>query len=216
MSAAEPPDAPPLPAGFWEVIGWTAERKADAATYLGMLEAANREVNLVGASTLAQFWVRHFIDSAQLLWFAPTSRIWADLGSGAGLPGLVLAILLKGRPGAKAHLVESTAKRCRFLSAVIDRLDLPAVVHQARAETLRLRVELVTARACAPLDRLLGFAEPCFRLGAGGLFLKGADVETELAAARRHWRFEAGYETSLSDERGRLLSIRNLSRVQGR
>jgi 16S rRNA (guanine527-N7)-methyltransferase len=216
MSVVEPPDAPALPAGFWEAVGWTAERKADAQTYLEMLESANVEVNLVGASTLAQFWVRHFIDSAQLLWFAPRAVTWADLGSGAGLPGLVLAILLKGRPGAAAHLVESTAKRCRFLSAVIARLDLPAVVHQARAETLRLRVELVTARACAPLDRLLEFAEPYLKRGAQGLFLKGADVETELATARRHWRFEAGYETSLSDERGRLVSIRNLSRVPKR
>jgi 16S rRNA (guanine527-N7)-methyltransferase len=216
MSAAGPPDAGSLPPDFRTVVGWTSERQADAETYLAMLEAANREVNLVGASTLAQFWTRHFLDSAQLLWFAPQARVWADLGSGAGLPGLVLAILLKDRVGAQAHLVESTGKRCRFLQAVVDRLALPATVHQARAEHLRLAVEVVTARACAPLERLLGFAEPYFALGARGLFLKGADLESEVAEARRRWRFEARWETSLSDERGRLLSIGRLSRVARR
>jgi 16S rRNA (guanine527-N7)-methyltransferase len=216
MSVAGPPDLTGLPADFRAVVGWTPQRQADAETYLAMLEAANREVNLVGAATLAQFWTRHFIDSAQLLWFAPTARAWADLGSGAGLPGIVLALLLAGRDGAEVHLVESTAKRCRFLQAVVERLDLPAVVHQARAEDLRLKVEVVTARACAPLDKLLGFAEPFFARGARGLFLKGADIETELEAARRRWRFDAGCETSLSDARGRLVSIGKLSRVARR
>jgi 16S rRNA (guanine527-N7)-methyltransferase len=212
MSAVAPPETAGLPAGFREAVGWTSARQAAAETYLTMLEAANREVNLVGASTLGQFWTRHFLDSAQLLWFAPRAKVWADLGSGAGLPGLVLAILLAGRDKAEVHLVESTGKRCRFLQAVVDRLALPAVVHQARAEALRLQVDVVTARACAPLERLLGFAEPYFALGAQGLFLKGADVMSEVTEARRRWRFDAHCETSLSDERGRLLSIGRLSR----
>jgi 16S rRNA (guanine527-N7)-methyltransferase len=216
MSDAGPPDLAGLPPDFRDVVGWTDARQGDAAIYLAMLKAGNREVNLVGASTLAQFWTRHFLDSAQLLWFAPQARVWADLGSGAGLPGLVLAILSKGRDGAIVHLVESTGKRCRFLQAVVDRLALPAVVHQARAESLRLSVDVVTARACAPLEKLFGFAEPYFALGAHGLFLKGADVDSELTAARRLWRFDAHCETSLSDERGRLLSIGRLSRVARR
>jgi 16S rRNA (guanine527-N7)-methyltransferase len=184
----------------------------DLAVYRQRLIDANQHMNLVGGSTLLHFWQRHFVDSAQLLWVSPDSSVWADLGTGAGLPGVVLAILLKGRPGAQVHLIESMAKRCRFLSDVVVALSLPAVVHNARAESLDIKVDTVTARACAPLDRLLGHAWPYFARGAGGLFLKGADVETEIAEARKTWRFKAKTLISLSDNRGRLLSIEELSR----
>jgi 16S rRNA (guanine527-N7)-methyltransferase len=104
-------------------------------------------------------------------------------------------------------------KRCRFLAEVTEALDLPAVVHNARAESLALKVEMVAARACAPLDRLLTFARPYLARGARGLFLKGAEVEAEMAEARRLWRFKARTSPSLSDPRGRLLSIEELVRV---
>jgi 16S rRNA (guanine527-N7)-methyltransferase len=216
MYAVAPPEAEALPPGFWEALDWNEARAADAEVYREMLDAANRETNLVGAATLPQFWTRHFIDSAQLLWFEREAMRWADLGSGAGLPGLVLAILLKGRDGARVELVESMAKRCRFLQSVVDRLALPAMVRHARAEDLRLDVEVVTARACAPLERLLDFATPFMARGARGLFLKGVDVEAEIDTARGRWRFEAKCETSLSDPRGRLLAIRNLNRAARR
>ena len=203
MSAAAPPEA----------VGATADRERDIEVFRTLLVQANQTMNLVGASTLGEFWRRHFVDSAQLLWFAPSTRVWADLGSGAGLPGLVLAVLLKGRPGARVHLVESMAKRCRFLGEVVDALALPAVVHHARAEALKLDVEMVTARACAPLDRLLGYAQPYFERGARGLFLKGSEVETEIVEARKTWRFRAETNVSLSDPRGRLLWIEELARV---
>jgi len=213
MYAVVPPEATELPAGFAERVGLTPERERDIAVFRERLAAANEQVNLVGASTLDTFWTRHFVDSAQLLWFSPETRVWADLGSGAGLPGLVLAILLKGRPRTHVHLIESMAKRCRFLAEVVDRLELPATVHNGRAETLRLSVEVVTARACAPLPRLLGFAEPYFDLGARAVFLKGAGLDAEVAEARMHWRFEAETVTSLSDARGRLVFIGGLARV---
>lgn len=212
MSVVAPPEGAALPSGFWEALDWNEARAADAESFRGMLEAANRETNLVGAATLPQFWTRHFLDSAQLLWFERQAVKWADLGSGAGFPGLVLAVLLKGRGGARVDLVESMAKRCRFLQSVVDRLELPAVVRHGRAEDFRLAVDVVTARACAPLDRLLDFAAPFMALGAHGLFLKGADAQTEIDVARGRWRFEVKCETSLSDSRGRLLSIRNLTR----
>ena len=212
MSVVAPPEGAKLPSGFWQALDWNEARAADAEVFRGMLEAANRETNLVGAATLPQFWTRHFLDSAQLLWFEREAVRWADLGSGAGLPGLVLAILLKGREGVSVDLVESMAKRCRFLQAVVDRLGLPAMVRHGRAEDFRVPVEVVTARACAPLDRLLDFAAPFMALGARGLFLKGADAPAEIDAARGRWRFEFKCETSLSDPRGRLLSIRNLTR----
>jgi 16S rRNA (guanine527-N7)-methyltransferase len=216
MSVVAPPEGEALPSGFWEALDWNEARAADAETFRLMLEAANRDTNLVGAATLPQFWTRHFLDSAQLLWFEREAVKWADLGSGAGFPGLVLAILLKGREGVRVDLVESMAKRCRFLQTVVDRLDLPAVVRHGRAEDFRLQVEVATARACAPFERLLDFAAPFMSLGARGLFLKGADAQAEIDAARTRWRFEVKCETSLSDPRGRLVSIRNLTRAPRR
>jgi 16S rRNA (guanine527-N7)-methyltransferase len=213
MSAAAPLEAPELPPDFFKVVGVSPALERDLEAYKALLIAANQKMNLVGDSTLGEFWRRHFVDSAQLLWFSPTSLVWADLGSGAGLPGLILAILLKGRSGARVHLVESMAKRCRFLAEVVEALALPASVHHGRAEAFRLKVEVVTARACAPLDRLLGYAQPYFEGGARGLFLKGAEVEREVEEARKTWRFNAETYASLSDARGRLLSIKELSRV---
>ena len=218
MSAAAPPsEIPPdladLPPGFLDAVGATPARLQDVGRFRQRLADANTVMNLVGDSTLGDFWRRHFVDSAQLLWVEPSMRTWADLGSGAGLPGLVLAILLKDRPGARVHLIESMAKRCRFLAEMVKALDLPAVVHNARAEALELNVEMVTARACAPLDRLLVFARPYMARGARGLFLKGSEVDAEIAEARRNWRFQARTTPSLSDPRGRLLSIEELVRV---
>lgn len=169
-------------------------------------------MNLVGPSAMAEFWGRHAFDSAQLLELAPDALTWADLGAGAGFPGLVLAVLLKGRPGAQVHLIESTAKRCRFLEAVVAELELPATVHNARAESLSLTVDIVTARACAPAGRLLEFAWPYLRKGARGLFLKGQDVEAELAEATKSWNFEAELLPSRSSPSGRILSVKRLRR----
>jgi 16S rRNA (guanine527-N7)-methyltransferase len=206
MSGAAPRREPP----FLESLD--AARLADVERFRAMLVDANQRMNLVGASTLADFANRHFLDSAQLLRLAPQARRWADLGSGAGLPGLVLAILLKGEAGACVHLVESMAKRCRFLGQVADELALPVQIHNARAETQRISVEVVTARACAPLSRLLAFAEPYFDGGAKGLFLKGAEVDSEIGEARKSWRFAARIHPSLSDERGRIVEVSELRR----
>ena len=216
MSAAAPHEDLDAPEGFSEAVGATPERLAAIESFRLMLEAANARTNLVGASTLPDFWRRHYLDSAQLAWFAPEARVWADLGSGAGLPGLVLAMLMKGRPGARVHLVESVAKRCDFLKQVAATLDLPVTVHNARAESLALEVEVVTARACAPLTRLLGFAEPSMARGARGLFLKGQDAAAEIAKARKTWRFVARPHPSLSDPRGQVLSVTELARAARR
>ena len=171
-------------------------------------------MNLVGPKTLPEFWNRHAWDSAQLLRIAPEARTWADLGAGAGFPGLVLAILGKGRAGFHAHLVESMAKRCRFLETVVGELGLPATVHNDRAENLALSVDIVTARACAPLHRLLGYARPYLLAGAQGLFLKGRDVVSDMSEAARYWEYEADVIPSLSDERGRIVRVRRLGRAR--
>jgi 16S rRNA (guanine527-N7)-methyltransferase len=218
MSASPAPARPePAPYGaadFRRDFGATEAQLADLERFRAMVEETNAVMNLVGPRTLPEFWSRHVLDSAQLLKIAPDALTWADLGAGAGFPGVVLAILLKGRPGAQVELVDSLTKRCRFLQSVVDALDLPAVVHNARAESLTLKVEVVTARACAPLTKLLGFSRPYFRLGALGLFLKGEAAEDELIEARKSWKLDADLLPSLSDPRGRVVRIRRLDRAR--
>lgn len=187
---------------------------ADLRTFLTMLTEANAVMNLVGPDTLPDFWNRHAWDSAQLLHLEPDALTWADLGAGAGFPGVVLAILLKGRPGAHVWLVDSLGKRCRFLQTVVDALELPATVVNGRAEEQALKVDIVTARAVAAMDKLLGYAQPYFQRGAQGLFLKGEKAEAELNEAARVWQFDAELAVSRSDPRGRIVSVGSLRRVR--
>jgi len=187
---------------------------ADLQAFLVMLTEANEVMNLVGPDTIPDFWNRHAWDSAQLLSLAPEAKTWADLGAGAGFPGVVLAILLKGRPGAHVWLIDSLGKRCRFLQTIVDALDLPATVVNGRAEEQTISVDVVTARAVAAMDKLLGYAQPYFQRGAKGLFLKGEKAEAELKKARRVWQFEAELTVSRSDPRGRIVSLGSLRRVR--
>jgi len=200
-------------AGFQALTQATDAQMADLERFLEMLTAGNAVMNLVGPATLPDFWNRHAWDSAQLLRLAPDARTWADLGAGAGFPGLVLAILFKGVPGATIHLVESMAKRCRFLASVSEALDLPVIIHNKRAEDLSMTVDIVTARACAPMTRLLGYARPYLKRGATGLFLKGQDVVSELEDATTSWKFSSRLIESLSDPRGRIVEVKGLSRA---
>lgn len=217
MSDAAPLEAPSMTpvmdaAEFARLSGANRRHMADLDRFRRMLGEWNEKMNLVGPATMDVFWSRHAWDSAQLLKVAPDALQWADLGAGAGLPGVVLAILGKERPGFHVHLVESMAKRCRFLSEVVAALELPATVHNDRAENLALGVDIVTARACAPLTRLLGYARPYLDRGALALFLKGQDVASELEEATRYWKFEADTLPSLSDPRGQIVRVRRLGR----
>ena len=200
-------------AAFQAATGANDAQMADLEAFRALLAEWNQHMNLVGPSAMDEFWLRHALDSAQLLTIAPKALVWADLGAGAGFPGLVLAILLKGRKSAHVHLVESMAKRCRFLSAVVEALDLPATVHNARAEDLTLKVHVVTARALAPLVKLLGYARPYLRRNVVALFLTGQDVEVELQEATRYWSFQAELTQSLSSDQGRIVQLKRLSRV---
>jgi 16S rRNA (guanine527-N7)-methyltransferase len=177
-------------AAFQSDASATSDQMADLDRYRDLLIDWNGRMNLMGPSGLQEFWSRHVWDSAQLLSLAPDALTFADLGTGAGFPGIVLAILLKDRPGARIHLVESMAKRCRFLQTVVEDLALPATVHHQRAEDGAVKVDVVTARACAPMDRLLGYAKPWMKLADLALFLKGGAVETEIAEARKGWTFK--------------------------
>ena len=219
MSDAAPPEpAPPAApmdaARFARLSGATPAQMADMERFRVMLAERNEVMNLVGPASLPDFWSRHAWDSAQLLKLAPEARSWADLGAGAGLPGIVLAIFGKGVVGFHVDLVESMTKRCKFLVDVVEALELPATVHNARAENLDLTVEIVTARACAPLHRLLRYAQPYLQSGAVGLFLKGQDVVADMSEAARYWEYEADVVPSKSDSRGRIVRVRRLGRAR--
>ena len=201
-------------AEFQAAAAATEAQMADLRAYLALLSERSQVMNLVGPSALSTFWRRHAWDSAQLRQIAPEATKWADVGAGAGFPGVVLAILLKNVPGAVVHLVESVAKRSRFLDEVAARLSLPAVIHNLRSEDTRLEgVEVVTARACAPMPRLLDFTEPFLRQGAVGIFLKGKDADAEIADARRRWKFSVSLIPSRSDPSGNIVKVEGLSRV---
>ena len=188
----------------------------DLQTFYEHLSRQNEVMNLVGPATLPDFWSRHALDSAQLLNHRPDAQRWADLGAGAGFPGIVLSIILKHREdmSPQVYLIDSLAKRCRFLQGVVDALDLPATVINDRAENLDLEVDVVTARACSPMIRLLGFAGTFIKNGADAWFLKGENVESELKDAGKDWLFDVERHESISDPRGRVIHIRRLRRAR--
>jgi 16S rRNA (guanine527-N7)-methyltransferase len=129
---------------------------------------------------------------------------------------VVLAILLKTQPKSHVWLIDSLGKRCRFLQEVADALSLRATVINGRAEENAVTVDVVTARAVAPMEKLLGYAQPYLQRGARGLFLKGEKAELEVAEARRVWQFDDDLSVSRSDPRGRIVSVRSLRRVKSR
>jgi 16S rRNA (guanine527-N7)-methyltransferase len=203
------------PAEFQRDLGLDVSRETieRLETHRRLLAEWSERMNLVGPRELDLFWSRHALDSAQLLRLAPEAKRWVDLGAGAGFPGLVVAAFLCGQEGASVHLVESTGKKAQFLQAVVDAADLPAKVFNCRVEAFGAGegpYDVVTARALAPLNRLMGYAKPILDRGAQGLFHKGADLDAELAAARNVLNggaYQADVLESLSDPRGRIVRV---------
>jgi 16S rRNA (guanine527-N7)-methyltransferase len=184
--------------------------------YVDLLLAWQKRINLIGPSTAEQVWTRHILDAVQLMpLLPPGSLALADLGSGAGIPGLVLAIA----GGHEAHLHESNGKKAAFLGQAIRTTGAKARVHQVRLEDLPGHpalpgVGVVTARALAPLPLLLDYAEPFLEAGAVGLFHKGQDVDNELTEATKYWKLQVKKHPSITDSRGVILEVREASRVQ--
>ncbi len=183
--------------------------------YVALLKQWQAKINLIAPSTVGDIWHRHIADGLQLLALMSSGvRVIADLGSGAGLPGLVLACAAP----VTAHLYEANGKKCAFLREAIRQTGVDAQVHHVRLETLAQQsglpeVDVVTARALAPLDLLLAHAEPFFRQGAVGLFLKGQDVDSELSLAAKSWRIRYDRHSSMTDSQGVILSISEVHRV---
>ena len=169
--------------------------------------------NLVGRGTLDQIWTRHIADSLQLLDLADGQR-WADLGSGAGFPGLVLGIAaLDERPGMHVDLIESNARKCAFLRHIARQTGAAVTIHHARLEDILgglPETNVVTARALAPLTTLIGWSEQLLKTGAVGLFPKGRDAAAELTEACKSWKFDADVVPSLTDSDARIVRIRSL------
>ena len=184
-------------------------------SYVVLLADWNQRHNLVSEKSLENVWHRHVWDSAQLIRFVPeTATSLVDLGSGAGFPGLVLAAMLRDRPGFLTVLYESTAKKCRFLEAAAEQMKLKVDVRNTRMEEARREpFDLVTARACAPLTKLLGYARPFQGPVTTNLFLKGQSVEVELTEARTSWKMKLGRHESLTDPNGVILEIRGIAHV---
>lgn len=176
-----------------------------------LLRRWQAKINLVAANTVNDVWLRHFADSAQVLAAASEAKTWADLGSGAGFPGLVTALLLKDRPGARVHLIESDQRKAAFLRAVSRETGAPATVHAERIEgalpPLVGQVEAISARALAPLGRLMELARKPLENGATGVFLKGEEWQDELTAARRLGNFDIRTIESRTHPRARLIVV---------
>jgi 16S rRNA (guanine527-N7)-methyltransferase len=172
--------------------------------------------NLVGPGTLSEVWTRHIADALQLRDLAPDAERWLDLGAGAGLPGLVLAIAGHERPGFRVDLIESNARKCAFLTETARLTEAPAKVHNARIEqaiSTHEGVTVVCARALAPLTQLLAWAEPLLTTGTIGLFPKGRDVQSELTDAAQRWRFDYELVPSRTESEARIVRVTTLSRV---
>ena len=177
--------------------------------YVALLEKWQRRINLVANSTMVDVWQRHVLDSAQLIkFYPPNTKKILDVGSGAGFPGLMLAIM----GNVEVDLVESDQRKAIFLSTVIRSLDLPAKVHNQRIETLpNLSPDVITARAVAPVFKLMELIENQISLDTVCLFLKGASVQDELTELQTYSTMVAVNHPSLSGANGVVLELKHRS-----
>ena len=205
------PDTAFGPEEFAAATGVSRETLGRLARYADLLRDWNARHNLVSPKSLEDLWRRHFWDSAQLAPLVPEQAgTLADLGSGAGFPGLVVAELLRNRVRVTLH--DATAKKCAFLAAAAQAMDLPVTVVNKRMEEIPLKAfDVVTARACAPLPKLLGYAQNFAGPDSVCLFLKGQNVGSELTEAHKYWNMKVRQIPSLTDPSGVILELRELS-----
>lgn len=194
------------------------ETLARLETIVALLRRWQPTINLVANASLPHVWDRHVADSLQLVNHVPEKPLrWVDLGSGGGFPGLVVAAVLAGRAGAEVHLVESDSRKAAFLREAARAAQLPVLVHAARVEDVAQKLapgtDVVSARALAPLPKLLDLAEPFLTAGALGLFPKGRDTARELTDARKGWTLDLDLVPSLSDPEGQIVKVRAASRA---
>lgn len=193
---------------FFDAVAVSRETADKLRLYADLLVKWQARINLVGPSTIPDLWRRHMLDSAQLFPLMPAGPA-LDIGSGAGFPGLVLAIL-RGDP---VHLVESDSRKCAFLREVARLTEAPVVIHNCRIETLSpFPVTVITARALAPVSSLLSLAAEFLQPSTQCLFLKGEKLEDELTAAAKDWKMTIERIPSRSDPNGIILRVREVHR----
>lgn len=203
---------------FTELAGRRVSREtlSRLRTLEALLQKWSPAINLVSRASLADLWTRHFVDSLQLFDHCPAgSTTWADFGSGGGFPGLVIAIVAADeRPDLTVSLIESDLRKATFLSAAARELGLTVDVRAERIEqTATVCADVVSARALAPLDTLLGYALQHLNEGGRALFLKGSNHAKELEQALAHWKFSFQKVPSKTDAGGVILIIEGISRV---
>ncbi len=185
--------------------------------YVATLLTWQQRINLIAPSTEPKIWTRHIVDSLQLLALAPQARTWVDLGSGGGFPGLAIGCALADMPEARVHLVESSTKKAAFLREAARIAGVPVEVHAVRiedfVENFSAPVDVVTARALAPLAELLAAAYPLLKTGAVGLFPKGQDVGSELTQAAKCWTIRSSLAPSLTDPKGQIVCITGIEPI---
>ena len=204
------------PSDFQNAFGVPRETVEKLELYAALLTQWQKAVNLVSPSTLGDIWHRHFADSAQLAGLVSIPKSWVDLGSGAGFPGLVIAILLANHENCVVHLIESNGRKCAFLGEVARRTGVAVRVHEGRIENMVKSgaigaADVVSSRALAPLDRLLGLAKEFFNSETCGLFLKGREAAREIDEAKRIWCFDHHTVQNHTNADGCIIEVRNLT-----
>jgi 16S rRNA (guanine527-N7)-methyltransferase len=185
--------------------------------YERLLLEWQRVLNLVGPATLDDIWLRHFADSWQVADILPEAKVWVDLGSGAGFPGLVTAIRYADAPSTRTHLIEVDQRKCAFLRAVSRETGAHAMIHCGRIEaivaTIGEPVDALSARALAPLPILLDYASPLIARGAVAVFSKGKQFQDELTASLTVGKYSISTIESRTEAGARLVLVRRAART---
>jgi 16S rRNA (guanine527-N7)-methyltransferase len=182
------------------------------AAFVDLIARWRKTTNLISESTLASVWTRHIADCAQLIALAPAAKRWIDMGSGAGFPGLVIAIQLADVPGAVVHCIESDQRKCAFLRGAAHATSAAAAIHPERVEAIKPlslgAVDAVTARAFAPLPLTLKLARRWMERGAVGVFPRGESAKDQLAALPQMPDYAIEALPSVVDTKARILRVR--------
>ena len=182
------------------------------AIFVELLDRWRQKTNLISNSTFATVWTRHIADSAQLSALAPDAKRWVDMGSGAGFPGLVIAIQLAGVPGALVHCIESDGRKCAFLREAVRATGAAAAIHPQRVEAIEPKslgtVDAVTARAFAPLPLTLELARPWMERGTIAVFPRGESAKDQIAALPEAWAYAIETLQSVVNPKAAILRIR--------
>lgn len=204
------------------MVDVSRETQRHFQAYIRLLRQWQKKMNLVAPSTMDAVWERHIADSVQTFCLAPFARHWIDIGSGAGFPGLVSAILMADKADMQGsiHLIESVGKKCAFMNAVGRDIDLKSAgvelhIHRGRIEHVLPQLDapdVISARALAPLPTLMDMSQIYLNKETIGLFSKGQDFATELELAQKQWDFDVEIHTSQFQDKSVILEISNLAK----